>query len=102
MEGATERVGLVTCRSQCEFTRLYVCYEVCHPALKSVIDIRDDESEIDLILGVPSYKGFLRLHALSKRLLFACANIGENSKLNQKISLSNAVNVRTRLRMYRY
>lgn len=36
--GAESGVSVVTCRSQCEFIRLYVCYGVCQPAA-SVIDI---------------------------------------------------------------
>lgn len=42
-------MSLVTCRSQCEFIRLYVCYGVCQPAA-GVIDIGDSsrrENEID-------------------------------------------------------
>lgn len=69
------------------YTFIRLLRGLCRPAL-NVIDIRLS-SEIDLILGIPSYKSSLWLHALSKDY-FLPVNIGGKSH-NPKISWLVAV-----------
>lgn len=77
VERATDEVSLVTCRSQYEFTRLYIRYEVCQSALNII--------GIDITVEWFNFRNIRlqRFSAIASAIKELFANIGEKEIIKQ-------------------